>query len=585
MTPNIACVIASLHVVLISYSYCAVVIVEGRLTGDSKLSSDQHQCPVWTVYNSTSQQCECSESLGGIVECHMYNQSSVSVGLRPCYCLSQYTNESAVVSNCPFSCFTGYRVSRDIIIVSDSTGDDPICSQYKRKGPMCGLCEHNHTPPVYSYNFTCVECTEYRMNWLKYIAVAYLPLSVLYFVVLLLRISATTGSMNGLVAIFQLCTSSGINRLHYVLDRRHKLIVATNMMIGIFSTLNLDFFKSFYHPFCLHPSMTTIQVFSLEYLVGVYPLLLVAITYFLVKLHDRYSIVVYLWSPCYRVFSCFSSKLNVKTSLVQAFATFILLSYVKICNVSFDILTPAKKYLRPDGSEVDKQYWYYNGSLEFFGKDHIPYAALAIVMSLLFNILPLLLLILYLFHCFRKFLSCLKLDSTTLHIFMDSFFGSYRTASRYYRLFALFYIFLRIICLFLFAVFGGFLYRFYAGYVFMLALVLVAMIRPYRNKWQNVFDILLLLCSSSFYQFKNLFFESSFIFPSESQLHSLALLFANVSLLFPIMYMLCRIMSFFIPSCCIVKIKKKVNSCHHKDLEEPLPHRLQQSNECSPLIK
>ena len=113
--------------------------------------------------------------------------------------------------------------------------------------------------------------------------------------------------------------------------------------------------------------MTTIQVFSLEYLVGVYPLLLVAIAYFLVKLHDRYSIVVYLWRPCYRVFSCFSSKLNIKTSLVQAFATFILLSYVKICNVSFDILTPAKKYLRPDGSEVDKQYWYYNGSLEFFG--------------------------------------------------------------------------------------------------------------------------------------------------------------------------------------------------------------------------
>ena len=123
--------------------------------------------------------------------------------------------------------------------------------------------------------------------------------------------------------------------------------------MAVLSILNLDFFKSYYHPFCLHPSMTTIQVFSLEYLVGVYPLVLVAITYFLVKLHDRYSLVVYLWRPCYRVFSCFSSKLNIKTSLVQAFATFILLSGVKICNVSFDILTPARKYLRPDGSEVD----------------------------------------------------------------------------------------------------------------------------------------------------------------------------------------------------------------------------------------
>ena len=76
-----------------------------------------------------------------------------------------------------------------------------------------------------------------------------------------------------------------------------------------------------YHPFCLHPFMTTIQVFSLEYLVGVYPLLLVAITNFLVKLHDRYSIVVYLWRLCYKVSSCFSSKLNISliaTKIIKA---------------------------------------------------------------------------------------------------------------------------------------------------------------------------------------------------------------------------------------------------------------------------
>ena len=370
------CVLTSLHIFLISC--CVLIIAEGRLTGDSKLGSGQHQCPVWTVYNSTSQKCECSEShiLRGNVECHMNNQSSVSIYLIHYFCLSQYcTNEndcSEVVSNCPFSCYTSPTTSRRVVqVTSDSTGDDPMCSQYKRRGPMCGLCEHNHTPPVYSYNFTCVECIDYKINWLKYIAVAYLPLTVFYFLVLLFKISATIGSVNALVAIFQLGTTSGINRFHYTSDARSNH-TANDLATGVLSILNLDFFRHFIHPFCLHPSMTTIQVFSLEYLVGVYPLLLVAITYFLVKLHDRYSIVVSLWRPCYRVFSCFSSKLNIKTSLVQAFATFILLSYVKICNVSFDILTPAKKYLRPDGSEVDKQYWYYNGTLEFFWQESHP---------------------------------------------------------------------------------------------------------------------------------------------------------------------------------------------------------------------
>ena len=104
---SIMCIVASLHIVLISC--CAVIIAEGRLTGDAKLSVGQHHaCPVWTVYNCTSQQCKCSKLLEDIVECHMNNQSSVHIRLKPCYCLSRYcTNESdcsEVVSNCPFSC-------------------------------------------------------------------------------------------------------------------------------------------------------------------------------------------------------------------------------------------------------------------------------------------------------------------------------------------------------------------------------------------------------------------------------------------------------------------------------------------------
>ena len=578
-------VTASFHIVLISC--CALVVAEGRLTEDSKLSSGQHQCPVWTAYNSISQQCECSESLGGIVECHLNNQSSVSIDLLPCYCLSQYcTNESdcsEVVSNCPFSCYTSPN-SRHIIQFT-STDDDPMCSVYKRRGPMCGLCEHNHTPPVYSYNFTCVDCTEYRMNWLKYIAVAYIPLTVFYIFVLMLKILATAGSMNALVTISQLAAVPGIVRFYS--SRNHTAWnLFVNMIIGTLSILNLDFFKSYYHPFCLHPSMTTIQVFSLEYLVGVYPLLLVAITYFLVKLHDRYSIVVYLWRPCYRVFSCFSSKLSIKTSLVQAFATFILLSYVKICNVSFDILTPAKKYLRPDGSEVDKQSWYYNGSLEFFGKDHIPYATLAIVMSLLFNVLPLFLLILYPFRFFRRLLHCFKLECAVFSIFLDTFYGPYRKESRYYSLFATVYIMLRGVNLLLFSVSVSIIYFFFAGYVFILVLVLVAVVRPYRKKWQNFVDIALILCILTHYLFKNAIHEVTYMTPDGSKLHIAFVIIVNVlSLFFPTFYSLLVLSSFIIPRCCIVKVKRIVNGCRNKDLEEPLPHRFQQSNECSPLIK
>ena len=320
---------------------------------------------------------------------------------------------------------------------------------------------------------------------------------------------------------------------------------------------------------------------------GVYPLLLVAITYFLVKLHDQYSIVVYLWRPCYRVFSCFSSKLNIKTSLVQAFATFILLSYVKICNVSFDILTPAKKYLRPDGSEVDKQYWYYNGSLEFFGKDHIPYAALAIAMSLLFNILPLLLLILYPFPCFRNILCFLKLESGVLNIFMDTFYGCYRTESRYYSLFAAVYIVLRIVNQFFLSAIETELYFFYAGYATIVALSLVATIRPYTNKCQNIADITLLLCLLTYYLFRNSLYQILFTVPEAvDHFFNTSTIIEHIAMLLPGMYLLFVLIRFFLRRCHAARLRKIImNSFLNRDMEESLPYRLQQSNECTSLIE
>lgn len=43
--------------------------------------------------------------------------------------------------------------------------------------------------------------------------------------------------------------------------------------------------------------MSILHVLVLDYVVGVYPLLLIVLTYTAVLLHDRYLIVVKLWKP------------------------------------------------------------------------------------------------------------------------------------------------------------------------------------------------------------------------------------------------------------------------------------------------
>ena len=74
----------------------------------------------------------------------------------------------------------------------------------------------------------------------------------------------------------------------------------------------------------------THQVLLLDYSVAVYPLLLIFITFILVKLHDKFAFVVYLWRPFHKCLVVFRKQWNIRSSLSNALATFIILSYIKM---------------------------------------------------------------------------------------------------------------------------------------------------------------------------------------------------------------------------------------------------------------
>ena len=185
---------------------------------------------------------------------------------------------------------------------------------------MCGECRAEYAPSVYSYDLACVECKDYKYNWLKYIAVAYLPLTAFYILMIVLRVSVNSGPMVVYVTISQMIASPGLLRFFITTNRDIDMI--SMLALSLYAVWNLDFFRSFYHPFCLYPNMTILQTISLDYAVAVYPLVLISITYCLVRLHDRYIVISRLWLPVYRCCSTFRRKWNIRESLVNAFATF-----------------------------------------------------------------------------------------------------------------------------------------------------------------------------------------------------------------------------------------------------------------------
>ena len=115
---------------------------------------------------------------------------------------------------------------------------------------------------------------------------------------------------------------------------------AIQAITAYFGIWNLDFFRLLYTPFCLHPNATTLQVLSLDYIIAVYPLLLIILTYTLVRLHyNNCRLVVWMWRPFIGCFARCRRQWDIQNLLVDTFATFFLLSYVKFLHISCDILT------------------------------------------------------------------------------------------------------------------------------------------------------------------------------------------------------------------------------------------------------
>ena len=88
--------------------------------------------------------------------------------------------------------------------------------------------------------------------------------------------------------------------------------------------------------------MSTMHALALDYL-AIYPLILIVITYILIQLRaQNFWPLVWMWKP---VQYCFTRcgirrQWNFKSSIIEAFASFLLLSLGKMLSISFDLLVP-----------------------------------------------------------------------------------------------------------------------------------------------------------------------------------------------------------------------------------------------------
>lgn len=146
-------------------------------------------CPPWTVPGKDNlSQCVCGNDFHGVVHCN----SDLEVSVLFCYCITynRHMNQT-LVGHCTASCTVGFmdsavcRTHYRLHTNSSEMINQEVCGEFNRRGQLCGECMEGYGPPVYSYSFTCVKCrkSDFKINLIRYIAVAYIPLTAFFLIV------------------------------------------------------------------------------------------------------------------------------------------------------------------------------------------------------------------------------------------------------------------------------------------------------------------------------------------------------------------------------------------------------------------
>ena len=430
-----------------------------------------------------------------------YN-SKCEISVLRCYCLTAAANFSSL-GKCIEGCFITDKYSEYRNLGVYGSFNVSQCAPYNRHGTLCGECIPGHGPAPYSFSLRCMKCPKTGLwsRLLYYLLIAYGPLTLFMVVIVVFTISSNSAPMHGFIFVCQILSCSNIMRCFTRMGELGHIDPYTYKIIGTaYGIWNLDFFRPVYEPFCLHESLKTLHVISLDLLIAAYPLVTIIVLYILVNMYSQnYRLVVWAFQPFHRCCLRFRQKLKITTSLIDAFGTFFSLSFVKMFSTVTDLMTSSLVW-RDDGSRPSVHI-YYQGGTVYFSNDHLPFALLGLFLLLIFNVLPIAGLLIYSFPRTQWLLRCLPSSvQNGLYPFMDNILSCYKdgtNGTRNCRYFAIIYQISRVAIFLIMLWTTSILTYPLIAFVVSLTILLVALIQPYKVPLYNTLDTFLLLCLCS----------------------------------------------------------------------------------------
>ena len=372
------------------------------------------ECPPGFHYPSNDNNetvCKCStstpEKLYGVTDCdNEMLVAHLNLQFWAGYVhLDSEEGETFMTSDCP----QDYCVNTRVQLPDNSsyrTLDNLVCSHH-RTGQVCGKCQSGYYVYSNTPTYRCGPCNDshYSHYYIIIIVSQYVPLTLMMCFIIFFDISLVDGPLNSFILFCQILITVrvyGNGQLGLPTKSSYIAKLLSNILTHSYDIWNLEFFESLLPPFCVFKYSSSMVNILAEYTPAFYVLLLCLVFFFVLPwishtcARCRLSIIRNCILKIERIFIRVRHRWSVKNSVIHSLTTFLILSYARITLTTFKLLSPVSLY-GPGGqdSSYTKTVVWYDGTMSYFGHEHLPYAIVALFMFITFVLIPPLLLLSY----------------------------------------------------------------------------------------------------------------------------------------------------------------------------------------------
>ena len=462
-------------------------------------------CPPWLQPGNTSAgepSCVCPvENWKDILKCDdVHQQWLLAIG----NCMT-YSNSTLFLARCPYD-YSPVNDSKYVTLpLNGSALDSFFCASQNRQGVLCEECAEGFGVPLLTATYRCENCTEGYRGFVKYLALQFIPIAVLFLFFMLTQISVSKPPLSSFVLYCQFValayTTSDVS-FRVLFEENAAVWTVTRVMLTLYGVWNLDFGIYLIKPFCVSSSIGSLHSLALEFVSPFFSIVLIIITYSAIELHSHnFRPLVCLWRPFNKYFARFRKSWNPRASVIDVFATFLFLSYTKLLTVSAFLLQGATVFNMTAQPSVVEVVAYFDPSVPYFGRGHLPYAVVALLILFTAALLPLLLISHLCCQAVNRCRCCRVCSPRrwqVFHVFIEKFNGYYKDGtvegSRDYRWVSLQPFAFRSGVFLINNQFNipHYLVYFFRGLLFLGFSLFTAIVQPYKKQYMNTMEALLM---------------------------------------------------------------------------------------------